>query len=61
LSYDTGVLTAIDYGFYSPFENPLPSEINDTAGYVALSASTYMGDPDGFTAIDSASVARIDF
>lgn len=61
LSYDTSVLTAIDYGFYSPFKNPLPSEINDTAGYVALSASTYMGDPDGFTIISPVPVARIDF
>jgi hypothetical protein len=61
LSYDTSILTAIDYGFHSPFTNPLPSQINDTAGYVALSASTYMGDPNGMNATNAVPVARILF
>jgi len=61
LSYNTSVLSAIDYGFYPPFVLPAPSEINDTAGRVSLAASSYMGDLNGVTTVSPMPIARIDF
>jgi len=61
VKYNTSVLTAIDYAFYSPFDGPLPSEINDTAGYVALARYTYMGDMNGVTTNTPKPIVRIDF
>lgn len=61
LTYDTSVLTVTGYEFLSPFTHSLPSEIDDTAGNVALSASSYMGDPNGLNTVDSVSIARVNF
>jgi len=61
LSYDTSVLSAIDYRFHSPFTSPSPSEINDTAGYVAIAASSYMGDSNGLATLEPLPIVTIDF
>jgi len=59
ITYDTAVLTGVDYFAYNPFILAAPSEINDTAGYVAVSFSSWMGDTVGFTG--SEPVVRIYF
>lgn len=63
LSYDTAVLTAIDYGFYPPLDDPSPSEVNDASGYVELSATLPIEDWEsgGLTTVDPISIAWIEF
>lgn len=63
LNYDTTVLTAVDYGFYPPLDDPSPSEINDASGYVALSATLHIEDWEsgGLTTVDPESIAWIEF
>ena len=61
LSYNTSILTATSHGSYPPFNTSLPSEINDTAGYVSIAYWTYFGDPDGFSVTDSTPIAWLEF
>ena len=61
LWYDTDVLTAIDYWAYPPFTVPLPSEINEPAGYVMITFLTFWGDKEGISIFDPRPVAWIDF
>ena len=63
LSYDTSVLTVIDYGFYPPIDDPSPSLINDTAGYVELAATLPIGEwgSGGVTTISLTPVDWIEF
>lgn len=61
LSYDTRVLTATGYSSYEPFSFAWPSEINDTAGYVAVAYSMMMSESVGFSTVDPTPIVRIDF
>ena len=53
ITYDTTVLTGVEYFAYNPFIFNLPSEINDNpwgngTGYAAVSFTSWLGDPVGF-------------
>ena len=61
LSYDTSVLTAVSFGPFPPFTVQWPGEINDTAGYVAMSFSFPLGEETGFATVDPAPIAWISF
>lgn len=62
LNYNTSILSALNAGAYPPFKNAaVPPEINDASGYVALQYYTYGGDPTGFSTVDPAQIAWIDF
>jgi len=61
LSYDTSVLTAMNWESLGIFSIPGPGEINDALGYVTLSANSYFGDPNGLTSSDPVGIARIYF
>lgn len=61
LYYNTTVLTATGYSSYAPFTVEKPSEINDTAGLASVSYSMQMGEKVGFSTVDPASIAKIDF
>jgi hypothetical protein len=59
INYDTSILTAVDYFSYHPFNIALPSAINDTGGYVAVSYTSFGGDTVGLTS--NSPLARIYF
>jgi len=70
LSYNTTVLTAVSAApwppppypvYFPPFYQPLPSKIDDAAGYVAISAATYYGDAVGVNATEPIPIAQINF
>lgn len=61
LYYNTTILTATDYGSYSPFTVEKPSGINDTAGLAGVSYSMQMGEKVGFSTVDPAPMAWIGF
>jgi len=69
LRYNTTVLTAESAVpwpgpppvVFTPFYQPLPSRINDTAGFVELAALTYYGDPTGVATTEPIPVAKINF
>ena len=47
VSYDTGVLSAVGVGNYTPFSKALPSSINDVAGYAAFGYTMPAGSEFG--------------
>ena len=70
LSYDPNVLTAVSAApwppppypiYFPPFYQPLPSKINNTAGYVQLAAGTYYADPVGVETTKPMPIAQINF
>ena len=71
LSYNTDVLTATGAAPWSPpppppipfppFNTPLASAIDDTAGYVYISACTFYGDDVGVATTEPMPIAQIDF
>ena len=70
LRYDPNVLTAVSAApwppppypiYFPPFYQPLPSKINNTAGYVQLAAITYYADPEGINTTEPMAICRIDF
>ena len=65
LAYDTSVLTATDFGSWSPFDTPQGSppggEINDAEGYVAVAFSYPMAEPDGLTTDVPVYMAWVEF
>jgi PKD repeat protein len=63
LSYDTSVLTAVDYGFYPPLDDAYFCKINDAEGHVDLTSTLHIEDwgTGGLTTIDPTPVAWIEF
>ena len=61
LSYDTTILTATSYLSYPPFIMEWPSGIDDEAGTVAVAYSMMLGETEGFSTVEPAPIARIDF
>ncbi len=63
LDYNTTVLTATNYSSYDPFTQEHPSQINDTAGTVALAFSMPMGTDvgEGFSTDEAVPILRVDF
>ena len=61
LYYNTTILTATDYGSYSPFTEKAFTQINDTAGWIFLAYSMPFGEKVGFSTVDPTPIARIDF
>ena len=61
LYYNTTVLTATNFSSYDPFTFEHPSEINQTAGSVAVSYSLPMGETVGFSTVEPAPMARVEF
>lgn len=51
ISYDTNILTATSFESFEPFTMALPSEINDTVGYVSVAYSMSWGTTDGMTGV----------
>jgi len=61
LWYNTTVLTAMGYESYAPFTLHMPLEINDESGHIGAASTMLYGEPVGFSTIDPAPVARVDF
>jgi len=61
LYYNTTILEHIAHFSYSPFDEEKPPVSDETAGYVWMSWSSFIADPEGFTTVDPKPIARIDF
>lgn len=61
LSYDTNVLTALDWDTLSRFTMKAPSIIDDAAGFARLAANSYFGDKVGLTTTNPVAIAKIYF
>ncbi len=61
LGYNATVLNATSFVSYSPFTEEWASEINNTAGYVAVNYSMPIGEPEGFSTVDPTPIANIGF
>ena len=62
LYYNATVLTATSVSSYDPFTLPMVAPtINETAGWVYVAQSMPMGEKEGFSTVDPAPIAKIDF
>jgi hypothetical protein len=60
LYYNTTVLTATGIAPYEPF-TLIYTRINETGGWVYMSYSMPLGETEGFSTVDPAPIAKIDF